>query len=198
MRSILRPVTALLIVATLALTGCTADTFAQQNKAGSGKNYIAGSGVTEVAQGDRGAPVVFSGTTEHGKKVSSKDYLGQVLVVNFWWAGCAPCRIEASDLQKISTQFAGKGASFLGVNTRNQAQTALAYDKQFKVTYPSVLDAGTGAAQLAFSGSMQPGATPATMVLDQKGRIAARIEGPITDQPSTLETIISDTIAEGK
>lgn len=179
------------------MTGCSSDPLADANKAGSGKNYIAGSGVTEVALGSRGDPVTFSGTTENSDTVSSSDYLGQVLVVNFWWANCAPCRAEAKALEKISTEYDGKGAVFLGVNTHDQAQTAQAFDKQFGITYSSIMDAKSGSVQLAFSGSIQPNATPTTLILDEKGRVAARIEGPITDQPSTLDTIIRDTMAEG-
>lgn len=189
---------AVLTATALLLTGCANDSLANQYRSGSGKNYIAGSGVTEIAKTARDKPVVFSGTTEDGQSVSSKDYLGQVLVLNFWYAACAPCRLEASDLQNLSQKYHGTGASFLGVNTHDQAATAQSFAKSYQVTYPSILDADTGSVQLAFSGSIRPNATPTTLVLDQQGRIAARILGPVNDQPSTLDTIIRDTIAEGK
>lgn len=194
----IRSLAVILLAGALVLTGCTSDPLAEQYRAGSGKNYIAGSGVTEVAAAKRDKPVTFSGTTENGKKVSSTDYRGQVLVVNFWYAQCAPCRVEASDLQKLSEEYAGAGASFLGVNTQDEAGTAKAFEKNYGVTYPSIMDADSGSVQLAFSGSIRPGATPTTLVLDERGRVAARIEGPINDQPSTLDTLIRDTIAEGK
>ncbi|WP_308466185.1 TlpA family protein disulfide reductase [Rathayibacter soli] len=180
----------------LTLTGCSNDSLAAQYAAGSNKNYIAGSGVTEVKAADRGAPINFTGETETGTPVSASEYRGQVLVVNFWYAQCGPCRIEAKDLQTLSQKYDGKGAVFLGVNTRDSAHDVLSFDKAFSVTYPSVLDAATGSVQLAFSGSMRPNATPTTLVLDKQGRVAARIEGPINDQPSTLDTLISDAVAE--
>ncbi|TAM68177.1 MAG: TlpA family protein disulfide reductase [Microbacteriaceae bacterium] len=185
------------LAVTLALTGCSNDALAAQYAAGSNKNYIAGSGVTEVKAADRGNPINFTGTTQSGAEVAASDYRGQVLVVNFWYAQCGPCRIEAKDLQTISQKYAGKGAVFLGVNTRDSAHDVISFDKAFSVTYPSVLDAASGSVQLAFSGSMRPNATPTTLVLDKQGRVAARIEGPINDQPSTLDTLISDAIAEG-
>lgn len=186
---------AALTAGALALAGCTADPLAQQFKDGSGKNYIAGTGVTEVQADKRGKPVAFEGTTEDGTKVTSAKYQGQVLVVNFWYAGCAPCRVEAPDLQKLSQKYQDKGASFLGVNTHDTAATAASFEKTYGVTYPSILDVDSGSVQLAFSGSLSPNATPTTLVLDKKGRVAARIEGPINDQPSTLDTLISDAIA---
>lgn len=193
----IRSLAAVVAVGALLLTGCTSDPLAAQFKAGSGKNYIAGSGVTEIVAAKRDKPVDFSGTTEDGTKFSSSAYRGQVLVVNFWYAACAPCRVEASDLQKLSEKYAGKGAVFIGVNTRDQADTAAAFDASYRVTYPSIMDAASGAVQLAFSGSIRPNATPTTLVLDKQGRVAARIEGPINDQPSTLDTLIGDAIAGG-
>jgi peroxiredoxin len=189
---------AALAVGTL-LAGCANDELAQQYTSGVDKNYIAASsGVTELKPADRGKPIDFSGTTEDGTTFSSKAHLGDVLVVNFWYAGCPPCRAEASDLTTIAGRYQSKGVTFIGVNTRDSAATAKAFDTEFKVEYPSILDVDGGAVQLAFSGSMRPNATPTTFVVDKQGRIAARIAGDIAAQPSTLTTLIDTSLAEGK
>jgi len=180
----------------LVLAGCGSDPLAEQYRSGDGKGYISGSGVTEIGAAKRGAPVEFGGTTESGQKVDSSEYRGDVLVVNFWYAQCPPCRTEASDLQRLNEKYESDGVAFLGVNTRDQAAVAQAFDEEFGITYPSILDADGGAVQLAFSGSYRPNATPTTFVIDRQGRIAARIEGPINAQPSTLDTLIRDTLAE--
>ena len=185
------------MVATL-LTGCTSgDSLAAQYREGSNKGYIAGDGsVTEIAAESRGDVVEFSGTTEAGETLSSADLAGQVVVVNFWYASCAPCRAEARDLQSLSEQFADQGASFVGVNVRDQAANAITFNQTYGVTYPSVMDVNDGGMQLAFSGSIPPNAVPTTLVLDTSGRVAARILGQVTT-PSILETLIRDAIAEG-
>lgn len=185
------------MVATL-LTGCTSgDSLAEQYREGSNKGYIAGDGsVTEIAEENRGDVVEFSGTTEAGETLSSADLAGEVVVVNFWYAACAPCRAEAKDLQKLSEKFADKGASFVGVNVRDQAANAITFNQTYGVTYPSVMDVNDGSMQLAFSGSIPPNAVPTTLVLDTSGRVAARILGQVTT-PSILETLIRDTITEG-
>ncbi|TFC02467.1 TlpA family protein disulfide reductase [Cryobacterium adonitolivorans] len=180
----------------LVLTGCSgSDPLADQYREGSGKGYIAGDGsVTEIAADDRGESVVFDGTLEDGSTVSSADYAGEVLVVNFWYASCAPCRAEAPDLKKISEEFADQGASFLGVNVRDQAASAIAFNQSYEISYPSVMD-DDGGMQLAFSGKIPPNAVPTTLVLDSSGRVAARILGQV-NSPSILATLIKDTIAE--
>ena len=192
----LAPLLAVLAAGALLLSGCSSDPLADQYREGSNKGFIAGDGsVTEIALADRGDAIEFSGVTETGETVTSADTQGEVLVVNFWYASCAPCRAEAADLQRIHAQFETEGASFLGVNVRDQAPNAIAFNETYSVTYPSVLDVDTGAMQLAFSGSIPPNAVPTTLVLDAEGRVAARILGQVTS-PSILETLIRDTIAE--
>lgn len=179
----------------LALTGCSNDPLAEQYREGSNKNYIAGDGaVTEINPGDRGEPVSFAGEDENGEAISSAEFAGDVVVLNFWYAGCAPCRAEAPDLEALWQKYEGEGAHFLGVNVRDQAATARAFAEQFGVTYPSIVDV-LGEVQLALAGKVAPNAVPTTLVLDKQGRVAARILGQITE-PSILDTLIRDAIAE--
>lgn len=196
-RSRILGIGAAVIVAAFALTGCTAnDSLANQYRSGNGQNYIAGDGtVSEYAAGNRGEPVSFTGKLQNGDTVTSKDYAGKVLVVNFWYAGCPPCRVEAPDLQSLSEKYAAQGVGFLGVNLYDSAQTAASFEKDKGVTYPSVLDRDTGSVLLAFSKTVPPKATPTTLVVDKEGRVAARILGAIPDK-SILDTLISDAVAE--
>jgi len=185
-----------LVSLALLLSGCTADPLAAQYREGSSKGFIAGDGsVTEIAASARGEAVEFSGIGEKGETLTSADYAGEVLVVNFWYASCAPCRAEAADLQTLNAQFENAGASFLGVNVRDQAANAIAFNTTYGITYPSVLDVNDGGMQLSFSGSIPPNAVPTTLVLDKQGRVAARILGQVTS-PSILETLIRDAVAE--
>lgn len=184
-------------VAALALTlaGCSSDPLAEQYREGSNKNYIAGDGsVTEIALENRGDVITFSGTTETGETVDSAEYLGNVLVVNFWYAGCAPCRAEAPDLEKVYQETSPSGVNFLGVNVRDQAPTIDSFNERFGITYPSIIDQD-GKAQLSFAAQVPPNAVPTTLVLDAQGRVAARILGQLKD-PSILKTLIADTAAE--
>ncbi len=183
------------LAAVVGLSGCSSDPLAEQYREGSTKNYIAGDGsVTEVKLENRGEQIVFAGTTEAGETVTSEQYLGNVLVVNFWYAGCAPCRAEAPDLEQVYLESAPSGVNFLGVNVRDQAATAITFNEEFGVTYPSIMDQD-GQAQLSFASQIPPNAVPTTLVLDAQGRVAARILGQLQSS-SILSTIISDVAAE--
>ncbi|HEY9365074.1 MAG TPA: TlpA disulfide reductase family protein [Agromyces sp.] len=188
--------TAVAVASALLLTGCTSDPLADQFREGSGKNYIAGDGtITIYDSADRSDAIEFAGETVEGEQYDSADDAGKVQVVNFWYAGCAPCRAEAPILQEVHEAVDPADVSFVGVNVRDQAGTAAPFEKDYGITYPSVLDVETGEAQLAFAGRVPPAAVPTTIVLDQDGRVAARVLGQLKDA-SILQTIIDDLLAE--
>lgn len=182
------------LVAALALTGCTQDKLADQYASGSGQGYVSGDGAnTEIPAANRDKPVAFTGTDQSGAAVSSDDYAGKVYVVNFWYASCPPCRSEAADLKALSEKY--PEVPFLGVNISDTADVAKVFEAKYGLAYPSVLDAQTASVQLAFSGAVAPNAVPTTLVMDRQGRVAARISGLIRD-PIILSAMIDRVVAE--
>lgn len=187
---------AAIAVAGAALAGCSADPVADQYRSGDNKGYIASDfRVDEIAPDDRGEPVEWAGETETGEPLSSDDTAGDVTVINFWYAECGPCIAEAGDLEEVWQQYQGDGVQFVGVNTYNQAPTAVSFARDNGVTYPSIIDVNTGAVKLAFAAETPIQATPTTLVIDTQGRIAARIIGEL-EGPSVLSTLVGDTLDE--
>ena len=185
------------LAALTLLSGCAGDPLAEQYLKGGTQNYISGSGtITETKEAERGEPISFEGVTDGGVTIARSDYEGEVLVVNFWYAACPPCRKEAPDLVALAKKYEGNGATFLGVNIYDGPEQSQAFARKFEVPYPSFLDDKTGKVRLAFAGQIAPNAVPTTFVLDKQGRVTARILG-IVDEPSILDTLISDAIAEG-
>ena len=144
---------------------------------------------------NRGEPIEFAGETELGDAVSSEELLGRVVVVNFWYSTCPPCRIEAPDLERLHLDYLDDEVTFLGVNVRDDAATTRTFAAEFGITYPSIVDAATNDVQLAFAGKIAPNAVPTTLVLDREGRVAARISGLVSD-PGLLAQFIDDALAE--
>lgn len=190
-------IVALLGSMVLALAGCSSDPLAEQFRSGDNKNYIAGDGtVTEYAVSERPVAGEWSGTTESGLQLDSAALLGSVTVLNFWYAGCAPCRAEAPALVLLHEEYSKLGVNFVGVNVRDSAETALAFDRKFGIQFPSVMDAQSGAVSLAFTGVVSPSAVPTTLVIDSSGRVASRVLGKI--EPSILSTLIDSVLEETK
>ncbi|GAA5025926.1 TlpA disulfide reductase family protein [Microbacterium fluvii] len=185
---------ALALVATLA--SCAADPLAEQYRDGDNKGYIAGDfRVVEIDPADRTEPVAFTGVDEAGAAVASDDFAGQVLVVNFWYAACGPCRAEAPELNEAFDRTGGDDVAFLGVNTVDSAAAAAAFADTYEVSYPSVIASEDPSVKLAFAEKTPINATPTTLVLDREGRVAARIIGQLPDA-SVLATLIEDVEAE--
>ncbi|MFC9350294.1 TlpA family protein disulfide reductase [Arthrobacter sp. NPDC057013] len=194
-RSVLAAGGLALTALTLGLSACAQeDALAKQAKAGDNKNYVAGDGsVTEFAVAERKSGIQIQGTLFDGTAVTPKDFLGKVTVLNFWFAACAPCRVEAPSLEALHQEFKTKGVQFFGVNLRDEKATADAFDKTFGLTYQS-FDDKDGSVLLAVSGLVPPGAVPTTLVMDKHGRVASRVLGEI--EKGTLKALIQSAVAE--
>ena len=188
---------AALAISVLVLTtsGCANDSLAEQFRSGDNKNYIAGDGtVTEFALGSRPASASWSGVTESGEQISSDQLEGVITVMNFWYAGCAPCRIEMPELIELQDEFLSEGVQFVGVNVRDSAETSLAFARKINMNFPSVMDAKTGSVVLGFTGVVTPQAVPTTLVIDAEGNVSARVLGRI--DMGILRALIVTTIKE--
>jgi len=156
--------------------------------------YVSGNGSTQyVNVAKRDAVVTLDGTTLTGETFTLASLKNQVVVVNVWASWCAPCRAEATALSNVHTQFADQSVSFVGINTRDSSAAALAFTKRFATGYPSLQDSD-GVLTLAF-GNLGPSATPTTIVLDRKHRVAARILGEVTE--SELRSVIRAVMLDG-
>lgn len=193
-RSLAAATLALGLVAGLA--ACTQDATTEQYLSGDGKGYVGGDfRVEPIAPDERGEPIEFASVTEDGEAFSSEDVAGDVVVVNFWFANCGPCRVEAEDLESVWQEYQDQGVSFVGVNTYDQADTARAFAETYGVTYPSLIDVDEGSVKFAFAQVTAIQATPTTLVLDKQGRVAVRIIGQI-ESASILSTLVRETLAE--
>lgn len=191
---------ALPLAGALLLAGCGGggENLSKQWSESSEKGYVAGDGSSvSIVPSERTEPVEYSGETETGETFGSDDTIGGVTVVNFWYAGCAPCRAEAPDLVAAYEEFAPQGVHFVGVNTRDQVEQARQFSEQFGIEYPSIMDSPGGReVQRAFAGQVPLNAVPTTLVLDTEGRVAHRVLGQLAGE-SQLRTLITETLAEG-
>ncbi|MFC4554483.1 TlpA family protein disulfide reductase [Georgenia faecalis] len=186
----------LLLAALLALGGCsTAGSGTTTGPEIEGAGYEAGDGSWTAWEPDeRTEPVDLAGTTFAGESLDVAAWRGDVVVVNFWYAACPPCRAEAPDLADIHAEYADAGVHLLGVNPRDDAGTAQAFERTFAVPYPSLHDEEARAVA-AMQGLVPLQAMPTTVVLDAEGRVAGRVLGQA--DPTVLRGLIDDVLAEG-
>lgn len=166
----------------LLLTGCGGG-----SSTGS-RSYIAGNGtVTFIRAQDRVAAPTIEGATLDGGTFHLVP--GHVAVINVWASWCAPCRAEAPALSALSKTF--PEVSFVGVLTRDSVATASAFVRRFSIPYPSLVD---DSILMGFHNSLIANAIPTTVVIDKKGKVAARISGEIT--VASLTDLITRVSAE--
>ena len=108
---------------------------------------------------------------------------GHPAVVNIWAAWCGPCREELPVLQRISLDM-GKQVAFLGVDLRDNRESAVRLLKKFPLTYPSYEDPD---GEIYNAQRLQ--GVPSTLFYDRRGRQTFVHQGPYL-QAADLEADI--------
>lgn len=95
-------------------------------------------------------------------------------VINLWASWCAPCRQEAPRLAAAASAATGQVA-FLGVDTDDGRDPALAFLHDFGISYPQLSDLNSDLLhRLAVPG------LPVTLAVDATGRVVYRRIGEIS------------------
>lgn len=124
-------------------------------------------------EGSEPAPVL-TGEKLGGGTLSLTEYGDKVVVLNLWASWCGPCRREQPDLERVWREYRDRGVQFLGINVRDNRASALAYQHEFDVTYPSFFDESS---QLAFK--LRAQVLPTTWIVNREGRIVLRLIGTV-------------------
>jgi cytochrome c biogenesis protein CcmG, thiol:disulfide interchange protein DsbE len=126
------------------------------------------------------APVLLAadGIGPVGSDVSLADLSGRTVVLNFWASWCEPCEREAPILNEVARRYRGRAASVvvLGLDVQDLSEKALAFARDFGISYPSLREAGDAAYR-----DYQLTGLPETFVIDPEGRIALKVVGEVTD-----------------
>jgi cytochrome c biogenesis protein CcmG/thiol:disulfide interchange protein DsbE len=125
---------------------------------------------------------------QDGTPIALSSLRGHVVVLNFWASWCAPCRLEAPGLRRVSEQYRERGVRFLGVAYRDDDAAARAFVDEFRLTYPSVTDPS---GSLAYSYELI--GFPTTFLIDPAGTIRYRFVGYLDED--VLEEALNDVLS---
>jgi thiol-disulfide isomerase/thioredoxin len=168
---------AVTVLAVLAAAGCDGGPIGQDTPQSDGQSFVGSSySSTFYPVGHRPDAPAVSGTTVSGQHLSLAAYRGHTIVLNFWGSWCAPCRAEAAALGTLARKLQPSGVQFVGIDIRDQPDSAVAFMQTFRIDYPSINDPDDEIA-LAFRNTVPPAAIPTTLIIDRQGQIAARIVG---------------------
>jgi peroxiredoxin len=132
----------------------------------------AGAALPPAAQTNRPAPD-FALTGIDGRTVRLSDYRGKVVLLNFWYTGCAPCREETPALQAAYQKLAPQGLEIIGMNVRANERSGADGDADIRkfvaahgVTYPIALDTDSQSGR-----DYQVYVLPTSLMIDREGKI---------------------------
>jgi thiol-disulfide isomerase/thioredoxin len=123
-------------------------------------------------------------------RVALSSLRGDVVVLNFWYTACDPCRYEMPILERVYHADKAQRVVVVGVNITDDAQTISTYIGQLGIDYPVLRDLGQRAV-IAF----QITSTPTSIILDRHGVVRARAVGAFTDTAS-LNRLISPWLSQ--
>lgn len=111
-----------------------------------------------------------------GKTVSSADFKGKVVLLDFWATWCPPCKAEIPSFVELQKTYGDKGLVVVGVSLDEEGARVLKpFMKQFGINYPVVL--GDLKTAQAFGGVRS---IPTTFIISRDGRIAGRHVGLVS------------------
>lgn len=171
MRRAVRRALLLALVVALTAVGCTSGNDATVY--GGSFQFTSPGGATEYsyAAAERKKLDELSGPDLSGKNtISLSQFAGKVVVVNFWGSWCAPCRDEASELQRAWQSWSSRGVQFLGIDVKDPAGAGAAFNASKQISYPSIFDFSMRTL-LSIRG-YPTGSIPSTLVLDRQHRVA--------------------------
>ena len=167
-----------LILATLLLAGLSLIVYFISQRDTGKKEPIAAIGLP--------APNLEVADAATGRTLSSSDFKGRVLFINFWATWCQPCREEMPSIEGLFKHFMdNKDFVMLTILFRDDPQTGINYLKQNRFNFPLMLDKeGQAARAYGLTG------VPETYIVDKKGILREKIIGPYQwDSPEALELI---------
>ena len=179
------------VVAVVALAGGGGKGLAPE--AGTGQVEDVSPGVAVVPDAQRQPLPAFTGRTLDNQEIDLASLRGRPLVLNFWASWCGPCRAEQQGLELASRTLAGRDVRMVGVNIRDDRGAAASYLEEFGVGYPSLFD--RAALLSARLGALGPQAPPYTLVVDARGRVAARVFGALPGgDPRRQAALLTDLV----
>jgi cytochrome c biogenesis protein CcmG/thiol:disulfide interchange protein DsbE len=130
-----------------------------------------------LARGEKPpAPELTLDRLEGAGKGSLAALRGKVVVLNVWASWCHPCRDESPLLQRWHERIEPRGGTVLGVDALDVSSDAIAFAREYGLTYPMLRDPDGESLELL--GVVQ---YPETFVIDRRGRIVAVRRGVVDD-----------------
>jgi len=115
-------------------------------------------------------------TTINGEKITSKDLLGKVVLINFWATDCPGCIAEMPGLINTYNKYKNQNFELIAVSMfYDPPSHVLSYSKNNNLPFPVVLDIEKKIATQFKNVTL----TPTSFLINHQGKIINQIIGEI-------------------
>ncbi len=123
-----------------------------------------------VKEGDQALD--FTIQTDSGRTVSTSNFGGNLLVLNFWATWCQPCVEEIPTLDSLQKQLAGKGLVVLGISIDEDPEAYRKFLAKNPVAFQTARE--TNRKINAEYGTLK---VPETYIIDRSGKVLKKVVG---------------------
>jgi thiol-disulfide isomerase/thioredoxin len=129
------------------------------------------------------ATTAFAATTLDGRPISSADWRGKVVLVNFWATWCPPCRAEIPNLIALQEKYRDHLVVVGIAEDEGSDDDVKHFVAEHKINYPIVIS--TAELRKIFPAVM---ALPTTFVLDRDGNLTQKNVGMLNAKETEAGT----------
>jgi len=134
----------------------------------------------------------FSLENLQGKEVFIQEYLGKVLLLNFWTTWCTECRKEGPILEKLNSQMQNKDFILFRIDAKESRKTVEEFLKDNPTQMHILLDK-KGKVERLFG----VWAHPTSFLVDRRGYVRYRAMGPGDWVGVEAMSVITKLLEEG-
>ncbi len=131
----------------------------------------------------------FNETDINGNRYKLKELKGKVIVINFWFINCPPCRMEIPELNELVASYKdNKDVIFIGIALDEKYEL-----QEFLKTFPfdyNIIENGRNLAS-----SYRVNSFPTHVVIDRDGKVKFHTSGLAKNTVYWIKKSIDETLA---
>ncbi len=131
----------------------------------------------------------FKLTDINGNELSSKNAIGKIIVLNFWFTSCKPCIQELPELNEVYEKYKNNPEVVFGSVTFDKKETVNKFLKKYAISYPVFTDVND-----LITKDFEVNSYPTNIIIDKSGAYSQYIVGGIDGIGAMIRQAIEDEL----
>lgn len=142
-----------------------------------------------LQRGQTAPPIQVTSTT--GQRITSANYRGYVLLVEFFATWCAPCQESIPGIIRLRNRYGKQGLQVLGLSIDERGDRAVGkFISARKITYP------VAHADDALQAAYGVRSVPTLFLINRKGQVVEKFMGTSEEIEQAIEAAVRTALAE--